>query len=143
MTINAFKVINGTLTLGAGPLAASGQVLSCTLVPSEKVKETDPEPVLSGEELPGSSSSSVTWRLKFKVFQDLRSTGIVAYSFTHSGESVAFAFTPTDEEDHAASFTGDVFVVPIQVGGDVSKTDRAKSDADWRVDGNPTPTWPS
>lgn len=142
MTINAYKVINGTLELGAGPLAVEGQVLACEIVPSEKVTETDPIPVLSGEELAGDSSSSISYRLKFSVFQDLRSAGIVAYSYTHAGESVPFTFTPTDDATHAASFEGDVWVVPIKVGGKVSKTERAQSDADWRIEGTPTPDWP-
>lgn len=142
MTIQSFKVINGTLTLGSGPLAVDGQVLACSLVPSEKVKETDPIPVLSGEELAGDSSSSISWRLRFKVFQDLRSAGIVKFSFDNSGDSVPFVFEPTDEAAHTASFSGDVWVVPITVGGNVSKTDRAQSDADWRLDGDPAVDWP-
>lgn len=143
MTIHAYKVIEGTLSLGAGPLAVEAQVLAVSLVPSEKVKETDPIPVLSGEELAGDSSSSITWRLKFKVFQDLRAAGLVAYTFTNSGESVPFTLVPTGDAAHDASFAGNVWVVPITVGGDVSKTDRAQSDVDWRLDGDPTPTWPA
>lgn len=142
MTIHSFKPINGTLSLGAGPLAVEGQVLACELIPTEKVKETDPLPVLSGEELEGSSSASVSFRLKFTVLQDLRSAGLVAYSYANSGDEVAFVFEPTDETDHAASFSGDVFVMPIKVGGKVSKTDPAQSDCDWRVSGTPVPDWP-
>jgi len=142
MTIQAFKPINGTLSLGSGPLAVASQVLACELVPTEKVKETDPIPVLSGEELAGDSSATVTWRLKFKIFQDLRAAGIVKFSYDNSGDEVAFAFVPTDDTDHAASFAGDCVVVPIKVGGPVSKTDRAQSDVDWRVVGTPVPDWP-
>lgn len=142
MTIRSFKVLNGSLSLGVGPLAVEGQVLACELVPSEKVKETDPTPVLSGEELPGDSSSSITWRLKFSVFQDLRSAGLVKFAFDNSGDEVAFAFSPTDEADHDAAFTGTAVVVPIKIGGKVSKTDRAQSDADWRLVGDPIPDWP-
>lgn len=143
MTIHSFKPINGTLTLGAGPLAVEGQVLACELIPSEKVKETDPIPVLSGEELEGASSASVSFRLKFTVLQDLRAAGLVAYSYTNSGDDVAFTFEPTDEAAHAASIAGTVSVMPIKVGGKVSKTDPAQSDCDWRVQGTPTPTWPT
>lgn len=143
MTIQSFKVLNGTLTLGSGPLACQAQVTGVELVPSEKVKETDPIPVLSGEELAGDSSASVTWRLKFSVFQDLRAAGLIAYSLANSGDRVAFHLEPTDEEDHAAEFDGLVDVMPIKIGGKVSKTERAQSDADWRVYGEPVPTWPA
>lgn len=142
MTIQSFKTINGSLTLGTGPLAVEGQVTACELIPSEKVKETDPIPVLSGEELAGDSESSVSFRLKFSVFQDLRSAGLVKYSYDNSGDEVAFAFAPTDAAAHDASFAGTVVVVPVKVGGKVSKSERAQSDCDWRVVGTPTPTWP-
>lgn len=143
MTIYSFKPINGTLTLGAGPLAVAGQVTACELIPSEKVKETEPIPVLSGEELAGDSSASYSYRLKFSVFQDLRAAGLVAYSYANEGESVAFVFEPTDEAGQEASIAGNVFVVPIKIGGKVSKTDRATADCDWRVNGTPVPTWPA
>lgn len=143
MTIYSYKPINGTLSLGSGPLAVAGQVTSCELIPAEKVKETEPIPVLSGEELAGDSSASYSYRLKFSVFQDLRAAGLVAYSYAHEGESVAFTFVPTDEDGQEASIAGNVFVVPVKIGGKVSKTDRATADCDWRVDGTPTPTWPT
>lgn len=142
MTINSFKPINGTLSLGSGPLAVESQVLACELIPTEKVKETDPIPVLSGEELEGSSSQSVSYRLKFTVLQDLRSAGLVKFSYDNAGVEVPFVFAPTDEADHAASFSGDAIVVPIKVGGKVSKTDPAQSDCDWRIVGTPVPDWP-
>lgn len=141
MTINSYKPINGTLSIGAGPLVVSSQVTACELVPSEKVKETDPIPVLSGEELAGDSSSDVSFRLKFSIFQDLLAAGIVAYSYAHSGEEVAFTFEPTDEDGQDASIAGTVVVVPIKIGGKVSKTERATADCDWRVVGTPVPTW--
>ena len=143
MAINSFKPINGVLTIGAGPLAVQSQVTAVELVPSEKVKETDPIPVLSGEELAGDSSSSVSYRLKFSIFQDLRAAGIIKYSYDNAGDEVAFTFEPTDTAAHDASFAGTVVVVPIKVGGKVSKTERAQSDCDWRVVGTPVPTWPA
>lgn len=143
MTIQSYKVIEGTLSIGAGPIAVSSQVTSVELIPSEKVKETDPIPVLSGEELAGDSSTTISHRLKFTLFQDLRAAGIVAYSFAHAGEEVAATFVPTGDEDHAASLAMVVVVVPIKIGGKVDKTGRASSDCDWRVIGDPVPTWPA
>lgn len=142
MTIHSFKTINGTLELGAGPLAVSSQVLACELIPSEKVKEGEETPVLSGEVLPAESSSSISYRLKFTVLQDLRAAGLIKFSYDNAGESVPFDFTPTDEAGQEAGFAGDVFVVPIKVGDKVSRSERARSDCDWRLDGVPVPTWP-
>lgn len=129
MTINAYKVGPGTFTLGAGPLAVSSQVTSMSVVFSEKVKETDPVPVLSGEELPGSSSASLTFRLKGKLLQDLAAAGIVDYSYTNAGETVVFNYVPNTAEDRKVS--GYVRVIPITIGGDVSTTESAQSDIDW------------
>jgi hypothetical protein len=133
MAIESYKVGPGSLELGAGPLNVSAQVLSCTVVPSEKVKETDPRPVLSGEELAGSSSASLTWRLKGKVLQDLAAAALVDYSWTNAGEEVAFEYVPNTAEDRAVA--GTVRVIPFSIGGDVSKTDAAESDFDWQVIG--------
>jgi hypothetical protein len=129
VTIEAYKVGPGTLTLGSGPLNVSAQVLSCSVEFSEKVKETDPVPTLSGEELPGSSSASLTFRLKGKVLQDLAAAALVDYSYTNAGDTVAFKFTPNTAEDRAVN--GFVRVIPFTIGGDVSKTDSAQSDFDW------------
>lgn len=131
--INAYKVGPGSLKLGAGPLVVSAQMLSCSVVPSEKTKETDPVPVLSGEELPGSSSASLTWRLKGKILQDLAAAGLVDYSWIHAGETIAFVYVPNTVEDRQVS--GSVRVVPFIIGGDVSKTDSAQSDFDWAIIG--------
>jgi hypothetical protein len=145
MPIESFKVYEGTLTIGAADLAVSAQILSAAVVPSEKVKETEPEPVLSGDEIPGGSSASVTARFKGKVVQDAHAAGLVAYSYTHAGEVVEFTYTPNTGE--SPTLTGFVRMVPFQIGGDVSKTDRAKADFDWAafetVDetGIPVPTF--
>lgn len=145
MPIESFKVYEGTLVIGAADLAVSAQILSASVVPSEKVKETDPEPVLSGDEIPGGSSSSVTARFKGKVVQDAKAAGLVAYSYAHSGEVVEFTYTPNTGE--SPTVTGYVRMVPFAIGGDVSKTDRAKADFDWQAyatadeTGIPVPTF--
>lgn len=139
MPVESYKVYEGTLTLGSGPLDASAQVQSAAVVPSEKVKETDPEPVLSGDELAGSSSATLDFRLKGKFVQDGSSAGVVAFSWTNAGDEVAFTLTPNTAD--GPTVAGTVRLVPLQIGGDVSKTDRAKADFDWQVIGTPTPTW--
>lgn len=145
MPIESFKVYEGTLTLGLAPLDVSAQILSASVVPSEKVKETEPEPVLSGDEIPGASSASVTARFKGKVVQDAAAAGLVAYSYAHTGEIVPFAYTPATGE--SPSVAGFVRMVPFTIGGDISKTDRAKADFDWAAfaaddeSGIPVPTF--
>jgi hypothetical protein len=139
MAIESFKVGPGVLTLDTGAQVASAQILSASVVPAEKVKETDPEPVLSGEELPGSSSASLTYRLKGKVLQDGSAAGLVAFSWDEAGNEVTFTYTPNTGE--SPSVTGTVRVVPFTIGGDVSLTDRAKADFDWSIIGVPVPTF--
>lgn len=131
MTIESYKVGPGSFTLGAGPLSVSAQVLELSITTTEKVKESDSIPVLSGEELPGSSSATTTSRLKGKVLQDLAAGALVDYSWTNNGDTVAFKFVPNTVEDRAVE--GYVRVVRFTIGGAVSKTDPAQSDFDWQV----------
>lgn len=145
MTIESYKVGAGTLTLGAADLAVHQQCRSAAVVPSEEVKKSDGVPVLSGEELAGSSSATITARFKGKFLQDGLTTGVVAYTYAHAGELVEFNYTPNTGE--SASIVGFVRIVPLQLGGDVSKTDPASSDFDWAAyadadeNGIPVPTF--
>lgn len=145
MTINSYKVGAGTLTLGSGDLAVAAQCLSAAVIPSEAVKTSDPIPVLSGEELAGSSSSTISARFKGKFLQDGGAAGVVAFSYANAGDIVEFAYVPNTGE--SAAVAGFVRVVPLQIGGDVSKTDRAQSDFDWAAyadadeNGIPVPTF--
>jgi hypothetical protein len=139
MPIVSYKNIDGTMTLGASDLDVAAQVTSAAVVPSEKVKETDPKPVLSGDELAGSSSASLLFRLKGKFLQDGGAAGVVAFSWENAGDEVEFTLKPNDAS--SASVTGTVRIVPLQIGGDVSKTDPSESDFDWQIIGTPVPTW--
>lgn len=139
MAIVSYKNIDGTMTLGASDLDVAAQVIDAAVVPSEKTKETDAVPVLSGEELPASSSASLSYRLKGKFLQDGGAAGVVAFSWTNAGDEVEFTLKPNDAS--SASVTGTVRVIPLQIGGPVSKTDPAQSDFDWQIIGTPVPTW--
>lgn len=139
MPIESFKVGPGSLTLGVGDLAVSAQITSAAVVPAEKVKETDAEPVLSGDELPAESSASLSYRFKGKVLQDASAGGLVAYSWDNAGDEVPATYTPNTGESPTVDMV--VRVVPFTIGGDVSKTDRAKADFDWQVIGVPVPTF--
>lgn len=141
--IESFKVIDGTLTLGTDPsdIDCSAQVKSAAVIPAEKVKETEAEDVLSGEELPGASSASLSYRLKGKFLQDGSAAGVVAFTWTNAGDEVAFSLTPNDAD--SPTVTGIVRLVPLQIGGDVDRNAAARSDFDWQIIGTPTPAWAS
>lgn len=145
MTINSYKVGAGTLTLGDADLAVAAQCRSAAVVPSESVKSSEPIPVLSGEELPGASSATISARFKGKFLQDGNTTGVVAFTYENAGELVPFTYVPNTGE--SASVEGFVRIVPLQIGADVSKTDRAEADFDWAAyaaddeSGIPVPTF--
>jgi hypothetical protein len=133
MTVQSYVMGPGTFSLGAGPLAIESQVASMTVTASEKVKTTDPEPMLSGEELTTPDVVTMEWKLAGKLVQDLAAAGVVTYTWTNASEEVAFAFTPSTEHDRKV--TGIVRVIPLQVGGD-PKT-RPKADFTWVIVGTP------
>jgi hypothetical protein len=133
MTVQSFVMGPGLFSLGAGPLAVEAQVASLTVTATEKVKTTDPEPMLSGDELTTPDVVSLEWKLAGKIVQDLAAAGVVTYTWTNSGDEVAFSFTPST--DHDRKVTGTVRLVPLQVGGD-PKT-RPKADFTWVIVGTP------
>lgn len=140
MTINVYDLGPGSLTIGTAPLNIAGQLTNCRLETSESVTSTDAIPVLSGEELAGTDRVDFTHTLAGNLFQDLDAAGVVAYSFAHAGEWVACVFTPSTAE--GAVLTGQVSMVPITVGGDVTGTaakrgPNPRSDFSWRF--RPTP----
>lgn len=133
MTIQSYVMGPGTFTLGAGPLAAGAQVASLTVSATEKVKTTEPEPMLSGEDLETPDVVTLEWKLAAKLVQDLAAAGIVDYTWTNAGDEVVFKFVPNTAADRAVS--GTVRLVPMSVGGD-PKT-RPKSDVTWVIIGTP------
>jgi hypothetical protein len=139
MTIHSVKLGPGTLTLGSGtPLECSSQLTSCKVNPSESVTSTDAIKVLSGEQLAGSSSASFSFTLEGTFLQDLGYAGVVAYSWTNAGELVPFTFTPNTAA--GAVVTGNLYPVPLAVGGDDPDGAPLASDFTWRIDGTPTYT---
>lgn len=141
MTIQSYKLGPGTLSFGAGPKVASAQVTNCRLVPTENKSETtsDSVKVLSGETLDGETTSdrNVTWKLEGTVLQDLGAASLTKYTFDNSGVLVPFSFIPSTAEGD--EFEGDVYMVPLQIGGDVDARNTADFSLD--LDGAPTPTW--
>ena len=132
-----------TVKLGPGTLSI-GEVgtevdFTCQVTAAHvdwEVDAEDPTEVLCGETVPG--ERSYTSVLAGTLYQDLGvSTGIVAYSWQHKGEEVAFSFIPsTDAGDEV---TGTVILDPLSVGGDEAGTNMT-SDFEWAIVGEPTLT---
>jgi hypothetical protein len=132
MTVQSYKMGPGTLALGtAGVKDVSAQVTSCTVNPTENVDETDPIPVLSGEEIAGEEDVSIDWTLSGTFVQDLAASGVVDYTWTNAGDWVDFHFTPSTSGDRAVN--GQVRLVPLPVGGDVKS--RPTADFEWKARG--------
>lgn len=131
MSIKAFKLGPGELTVGetGTPVDFSHQ---CTKVMVKWSKDTeDPVPVLSGEELAGDTNYTAV--LSATLLQDLDAAvdGIVDWSWTHKGEQHPFTFVPLVGK----AINGVVTVDPIDIGGDVKK--RNTSDIEWACVGEP------
>lgn len=88
--------------------------------------------VLSGEEIPGDSRYDFT--LEASCLQDLKTSGIVDFSWKNMGKTVSFTYTPNNSL--SATVTGQCIVDPISIGGNVG--DRATSDFAWPCVGKPT-----
>lgn len=143
MTILSYLLGPGTLKLGpAGAFDVSSQLTACKVTPSEAVSRVEAIPVLSGEELPAEESSTISSVLEGTFLQALEDTGddgVVAYTWDNAGDEVAFEFIPSTAG--ARKVTGTVRLVPIAIGGDVSKTARPTSDFSWSVTSGPLPTF--
>lgn len=136
MAVNVIKTGPGTITLGTdGEQDFSAQVTSIVLTP--EVDEEDDVKTLSGDTVPGEDTESFV--LSGTLYQDLNSSGIVAYSWENKGEVVEFEFTPNS--DAGATITGEVKVRALAIGGDVDE--QATSDFEWPCVGEPTPEWPT
>ena len=137
MPIGSYKMGPGTLTLGTGGdlLDVSLQVTNCRVEPAENVSRTDAIPVLGGDELPAEESADYTYRLRGTFLQDLAAGAVCDWTWVHAGEEQPFEFVPNTTA--ARAVTGTVRIVPLTIGGDVSKTVRPRSDFDMAVIGEP------
>jgi hypothetical protein len=100
-------------------------------------------PVLSGEELPETEEASYKFALACSFLQDLgeaAASGIVAYSWAHAGETVAFTYTPNNGAAAGSkTVSGELRVVPLNIGGEVGP-DPASSDVTFSIIGTPVLT---
>lgn len=141
MAIKTYDIGPGTLTVGAAPLNVGAQITSCRVETSESVTSTDAIPVLSGEELAGTERVEFTHTLRANVFQDFDAAGLVAYSYAQAGNWVPCVFTPSTAR--GMKITGQVCIVPVTIGGDVTGTaakrgENPRSDITWRLKPNTT-----
>lgn len=137
MTINVQRLGPGIMTLGVGPLAVAAQLTGFKVVPTEKVDTEEAVKVLSGEELPESSTQTYEYTAQGTYLQDLLTAGVVAWSWTNKGTSQAFNFKPNAS---VAAVSGLLIPVPLQIGGD-TVGERMTGSFTWRIVGTPTPVW--
>ena len=122
MAVRQTKLGPGKLTItGAGAPGLthdlSSQVRKCALVPS--VKQDDPLPVLSGEEVPGDRTE--TFKLEGSILDDFGTAGsTVEWCFTNRGQLLNFEFIPANA--NSKKVTGKAVVEATSIGGDVGKT---------------------
>lgn len=135
MAIGKYKLFDGELTLGSGPLNVSSQLTNCRVDPSENVTAGDKIPVLSGETLEEDDEVDFDYVLSGNFLQDLADNGVVDYSWENAGDLVAFTFIPNNTA--AKKVTGECWLVPITIGGDVSETKAPRSDFSFRIKGTP------
>ncbi len=135
MAISSSKLGPGTLTVGAGPLDASAQIIGCKVTPSEVVDQSDDLKVLTHEVLDGDETVTFDYVLEGELLQDAPgATSIVDYSWAHAGEVVPVVFTPNTAAGREV--TGDVTMVPLTIGGDEADV-RMRSSFSWRFSGTP------
>ena len=134
MATESYKVGPGTLELGSGPLAVSGQFSEVTINPSESVKSSDDIDLLDGTTLDGDEIASYSFTLTGTLVQDLSAAGVIAWSWSNKGTEQAFSFVPNTVEDREVS--GLLVPVPITIGGAAKAT--ATAQITWRIVGDPT-----
>lgn len=136
MAIVSTKLGPGTLKLGAaGAEDVSCQVRACAVNATENIESADAIPTLCGEEIPAEESVDYSYELSGTLLQDLTASGVVDYTWTNAGDEVAFEFIPVTAL--ARKVTGTVRLIPLTIGGEVSKTDRLAADFTWSIIGTP------
>ena len=133
MAIEDSRLKGGTLTLDALTDFAK-QMTNVTLTPAT---EEDGEPV---ETLDGSTieaEESTTWTLDLGAIQDFDDpAGFVEWAMANAGDVVAFEWTPN--ATGAPTYSGNVKVRPVPIGGDVNT--RLTTTASWPIVGTPVST---
>lgn len=127
----AQKLGPGTLQLGdvGEELDLSCQVTEVTVTWDN---DTDDDvPVLCGGMMAGDDTFTAT--LEATIVQDMIAGGVIDYTWRNKGAVVPVTFTPTDGD---ARVTGDVKIIPVDLGGKVRK--KNTSDVSWPFVGEPS-----
>lgn len=114
MPVNSYKMGPGVLSIGGTDFSA--QVRSCTVQVTENVKTTEAIDVLSGDQIPEEEEATYKYALQVTFLLDLAALGIVDYTWDNVGTSKAVTFTPNTAQ--GADVSGDIRIVPLNVGGD-------------------------
>ena len=133
MAVKSVKLGPGTLKFGpTTPVQdASSQVQNCVVAFDKDT--TDPITVLTGETVAGGTTYTAT--ISGTFVQDLTSAGLVAWSWTNKGTTIAFEFVPNTAS--AAKVTGTVVIDPIDVGSTEDYGTTMTSDFEWDIVGIP------
>lgn len=136
MAAKVFKLGPGTLKLGptATALDISCQLTNAILTPDKDTE--DPVTVLCGDTIPG--ASTYQWKITGTALVDLTEGGMVQYTWANQNKVAAFEFVPNT--DVGTSFTGEVIIDPLAVGGDSGKN--MSQDFEWDCVGTPVPVFP-
>lgn len=123
----------GVLTIDALPFAT--QATNVRLVPKTD-EQGDPLEVLSGDTI--TAEDETTWTLDVRAVQDFDdAAGFVNFALQNAGEIVPYSWKPNVD---APTYTGNVRVRPVEIGGDVNK--RLTTDASWPCQETPTVAYP-
>lgn len=136
--ISSRKLGPGTLTLGAGAMAAAAQLTKCRLTASENVTTSGSTiKVLSGETKDGTSEETTySYALTGTFLQDDPGVGsVVDWSWTNKGTEQPFVFVPNTAGDRRV--TGTLIPVPLDIGGDEVDGEDMTSDFTWRLTEEP------
>jgi hypothetical protein len=142
MAIVESKLKEGKLTLGGTGSPATGgvefacQATNVRITPSF-TEDGDTVETLCGDKL--APSVTTDWALAGTSIQDFDSPdSFVQWSWENNMTDQAFTWQPNAG---TTSISGTVQVRALEMGGDVAK--RITSDFEWRLQGDPTATWPS
>jgi hypothetical protein len=133
MTVIVSRVKGGKITFTASSGASANtasdfscQFTSAKITPGDTGSDTaDGSYVLCGDLIPTTAADGGFGdKLDFTVVSDHNvATGLIAFSWAHRGEVVAFSYTPNLNPDEAGAtaqtFSGTVVMQPLEVGGDV------------------------
>lgn len=132
MVNQRYKVGPGSLVFGEVGSEEEFEAQITEALVEWDVDANDDEEVLSGEVIPG--EETFTAKISGSLYQDIKASGIVRWSWTERGTVVPFTYIPNTVED--TQVTGEIKVRPLSVGGVVGEW--GKSDFEFPCVGEPS-----